>query len=376
MKTTKVEKWGNIEVSRLGFGCMRLPLDEKGAIHREKAFAMIDKAYKSGVNYFDTAYGYHSGESEVFTGEALRRYPRDSYYIATKFPMMLLKEEAQIEAFFQEQLRKTGMEYFDFYLLHGLNGARIKPMKELGVYEKMQEKKKAGLIKRLGFSFHGDYKALCELVDNYAWDFVQIQINYVDYIMTDAKALYDKLTEKGIPIVVMEPVRGGFLASPPESVVKEMAAFDGGKVTPAGWALRWCVNMGNMPVILSGMSTMEQLDENLDTFSQDVTFTAEQKQLVEHCRNLIMDIKSIPCTACGYCMDCPSGVNIPGVFARHNQYELFHVGFRLAGDRRQMMEDGCWADSCVKCGICVPLCPQGIDIPAVLEQVEAQSATV
>jgi predicted aldo/keto reductase-like oxidoreductase len=377
MKRTKVEKWGGIEVSRLGFGCMRLPTNEDRTIDREKSLAMIDKAYKAGVNYFDTAYNYINGTSEIFTGDALRRYPRDSYYFATKLPVSRIIEEAQVDEIFTEQLKKTGLEYFDFYMLHGMNGMRIKPMRELGIYDKLIAKKEAGLIRRLGFSFHGDYEALCELVDNFKWDFVQIQINYLDYIMTDAKALYDKLTEKGIPVVVMEPVRGGYLANPPDSVKDEMKAFEGGKVTPAGWAMRWCISMENMPVILSGMNAMEQVDENLDTFSRDdAILTDAQRDFLGRCADMIMNAKAIPCTGCAYCMDCPSGVNIPLVFAKYNQYKLFHNSFRMFNDRQELIAKGAWADACVKCGVCVPLCPQGIDIPARLEEIEKETAGI
>ncbi|MDR2932860.1 MAG: aldo/keto reductase, partial [Oscillospiraceae bacterium] len=356
-------KWGGIEVSRLGFGCMRLPLNADGAIDRETAAEMIDTAYKRGVNYFDTAFGYHNGESEIFTGEALRRYPRDSYYIATKLPMPRITSEAAVDDTFNEQLRKTGMDYFDFYLLHGLNGSRLEAIKNFKIYEKMQEKKKQGLIKRLGFSFHGDFEALCTLVDTYEWDFVQIQINYVDYVMTDAKALYDKLCEKDIPIIVMEPVRGGFLANPPEAVKKEMDAFEGGVVTPAGWAMRWCISMDNMPVILSGMSTMEQVAENLDTFDNVDGLTDAQAAFLDRCRDTIIGAKSIPCTGCRYCMDCPYGVDIPAVFSTYNEYMLFKNAFRAINNYAMITGRDAGADKCVACGACVPLCPQDIPIP-------------
>ncbi len=366
MKKTKVAQWGGIEVSRLGFGCMRLPQTPEGKIDREKAFAMIDTAYKSGVNYFDTAYGYHGGESERFIGEALAKYPRDSYYLATKLPLNQVKKPEDTDAIFAEQLAKTGKSYFDFYMLHGINGSRIEPMRRLGIYENLIEKKKSGKIGRIGFSFHGDYEALCELVDNYAWDFVQIQINYVDYAMTGADKLYEKLCEKNIPVVVMEPVRGGYLANPPTGVTEAVQAFEGGVVTPAGWALRWCIDKDNMPVILSGMSTMEQVKENIETFSTASKMTPGQTAFVNTLAGIIIGAKAIPCTGCGYCMDCPSGVDIPRVFATYNEYNLFHNRFRANGNYSALSARNAAADACVNCGVCVPLCPQGIKIPELM----------
>jgi len=367
MKTTKVAQWGGKEVSRLGFGCMRLPLNEDGTINRTLAAEMLDEAYNSGVNYFDTAFGYHNGESELFVGEALKKYPRDKISIATKLPMSQIHEEVQVEEIFNKQLEKTQMEYFDFYMLHGMNGMHLPKMKNFDVYSKMKAKKDAGIIKQLGFSFHGDYATLCELVDNYEWDFVQIQINYLDYIMIDSKELYDKLCEKNIPVIVMEPVRGGFLANPPEEVAAKMSSFEGGAVSPAAWAMRWCIHMENMPVILSGMTTMEQVKDNINTFSVADKLTTAQIALLEECRDIVMQAKSVPCTGCRYCMDCPSGVDIPKIFSIYNEYQLFKNAFRANNNYNVILSaSGHGSEQCIFCGICVPLCPQGIDIPAEL----------
>lgn len=363
LQTTKVKKWGDAEVSRLGFGCMRLPLQADGSIDREKAFEMIDTAYRGGVNYFDTAYGYHKGESELFLGEALKKYPRDKVYVATKLPIPHVKNPEHTVEILEEQLKKTQLDYIDNYMLHGINGSQISKMKELGIYETLTEKKRQGVIRRLGFSYHGDYDSLCELVDNYEWDFVQIQINYLDFIMLDAQALYDKLCEKEIPIIVMEPVRGGFLANPPDDVKKVMSSFEEGKINPAGWALRWCAGMANMPVILSGMSTMEQVTENLETFSTAEPLTDEQNKMLAKCRDIIMNTKSIPCTGCRYCMDCPFGVDIPKAFSIYNEYELFKNAFRANNNYRMLRESGHSAELCEACGVCVPQCPQNIQIP-------------
>lgn len=358
----------DVSVSRLGFGCMRFPTLEDGKIDRVKAAGLVDLAYQSGVNYFDTAYGYHGGESELFIGEALKQYPRDSFYLADKLPIWLVSKPEDTDNLFQEQLVKTQVEFFDFYLIHALNAPRWKAVKENGVLDKLTEFKKQGKLRRLGFSYHGDLATYLELVDAFDWDFVQLQVNYVDWLGIDAKAYYDKLCEKKIPCVVMEPVRGGFLASPPDEVKADMATFEGGVVTPAGWAMRWCIDKDNMPVILSGMSAGEQVRENLATFSEADKLTEAQAAFLERCAEKIAGIKAIPCTACGYCMPCPFGVDIPEIFGAYNRYKLYGNAFRSNADYKDLLDRGHGADQCTKCGACALQCPQSIDIPGRLPE--------
>lgn len=357
-----------VKLSRLGFGCMRLPILESGKIDRKLAAEMVDKAYKSGVNYFDTAYGYHDGESELFLGETMPRYPRESFYLADKLPTWLLQTEADPERLFNEQLGKLGVDYIDFYLLHSLDKDRWPAVKATKAYELLQEKKKEGKIRFLGFSYHGDFDTFCEIIDQREWDFVQIQINYLDYTMSDAKAYHDKLSAKGIPCVVMEPVRGGFLAGLPDSARAVQKAVNGDSA--AAWALRWCMDMENMPVILSGMSTMAQVEENLDIFSRERPLSGAERKAIEETKEAILAVKTIPCTACRYCMDCDYGVNIPGMFTAFNRLKLFKNEFRAKIEYAELGSDHD-SSNCVKCGVCVSKCPQGIDIPARMEEVEA-----
>lgn len=367
MVTSKLDKLG--EVSRLGFGCMRLPILENGKIDYPAAQKMVDLAIASGVNYFDTAYGYHNEESQYFVGEALSKYPRESVYIATKLPIWQCATLGDVKKTFATQLERCRVDYFDVYLVHALNAERSPLLESAGAYKYLVEQKKAGVIKQLGFSYHGDFDTFKRLINEYEWDIVQIQMNYIDYALNDGKAYCDLLEQKGIPCIVMEPVRGGFLANPPEAAKKEMTDFDGGKGSPASWALRWCMNHDNMKIILSGMSNLEQVKDNLATFSTGRKLTADEAAMLDRVRDAILSIKTIPCTGCAYCMDCSFGVNIPKVFDIYNQYMLFNNAFRTGVNYKEMITAGNDAGVCAACGACVPMCPQGIDIPARLAEV-------
>lgn len=368
----KIDKLG-VEVSRLGFGMMRLPTLENGKIDRAESFKLVDKAYKAGVNYFDTAYGYHSRESQDFIGEALAAYPRDSFYIATKFPIWICEDKdfTSVEDVFTQQIKNCHMDYIDFYLIHAMDGERYDIMVKNKVYEFLAEQKKKGKIKFLGFSFHGDYDTFVKLLDNFEWDFVQIQINYVDYKMIESEKLYKQLCDRNIPTVVMEPVRGGFLATPPQPVLEELAKSDM-DISPAAWALRWCMDKSNMKVILSGMSSMEQVEDNINTFSNmPEKLSPQEAAMLDTCRDIILNLKTVPCTACGYCMECPFGVNIPGVFRQYNFYKMFANEVRARADYSHFIKENHDASQCTKCGACSPMCPQNIKIPETLEEVHS-----
>ena len=365
-----ITQWGGIEVSRLGFGAMRLPTGGDRKIDWEKAAAMVDKAVESGVNYFDSAYLYHGGESELFLGETLKKYPRDSYYLATKMPVASVDSEEKFNTIFEDQFRKLQTDRIDFYLLHGLNAIRMETVREFDIVNKLIEKKKEGKIRFMGFSYHGDLDTFSELIDMGVWDFAQIQINYLDYDMINAKGFYDKLVSANVPCVCMEPVRGGWLANPPDEVKALMAGFEGGGVTPAGWGFRWCIDKDNMAVILSGMSTMEQVKENIETFSADHQITPAQGEMLASVTNIITDIKSLPCTACRYCMECPSGVDIPEIFRIYNHFKTFKNAFRASEEYKALVHFGHGANKCTRCGACTPKCPQEISIPDRLDEVK------
>lgn len=360
-----LEKLG-AKPSRLGFGLMRLPLAKDGRIDRPAALAMVDKAYQNGVNYFDTAYAYHDGESELFAAEALSRYPRDSFQLATKLPTWLVQSYEDVGRLFSEQLEKCGVEYFDVYLIHSLDKNRWPVIREVKAYEQLLQKKKEGKIRFLGFSYHGDFDTFREIIDTYEWDFVQIQTNYLDARMIEAEQYHDLLTRKGIACIVMEPVRGGFLARLPDAAKRELNAVNGD--SQVKWAFRWCLGHENTPIILSGMSDMAQVEENLEIFSEQIPFTAEEQAALGRAVEKILAIRTVPCTACRYCMDCDFGVDIPGIFGTYNEYKLFGDKERLRL-RLQELGDAHSASVCTSCAVCAPKCPQGIEIPGRLAEV-------
>lgn len=346
-------------VPLLGFGCMRLPTNADGEIDYPKAQAMIQKAYDNGVNYFDTAYMYHGGKSEVFLGDTLPKYPRDSYYLTSKFPVGWCKSVEDIDRIFNEQLERCKAEYFDFYLLHALDAEKFETVKQFGIYEKMLEYKAQGKIRRLGFSFHDKPEVIDAITDAYQFDFAQIQFNYVDWVQQDAERTYKILESKDIPIVVMEPVRGGFLHRLPDAMTEVFKAKDP-EASNASWAIRWVANHPMVKVILSGMSTMEQVDDNLEVLSNFKPLTEDELKTIEKVRDMLLSQPGVPCTACEYCIsECPMGIEIPKIFKLYNDYtQNLNVGQLKRGYKELEHK----ADECISCGACVAKCPQHIEI--------------
>jgi predicted aldo/keto reductase-like oxidoreductase len=357
------------KISLLGFGCMRLPLLKEGGpeIDAKAAEAMIDYALGHGVNYFDTAHPYHAGLSEPFVGEALSKYPRDSFNLATKMPTWLIESQADVHDIFAGQLKKCLVEYFDYYLVHNIGADTLRKVEEHDIYGILREKKREGKIRRLGFSFHAAPEILQKAVDGYEWDFAQIQLNYLDWELQDAKRQYEILAAKGIPTVVMEPVRGGALAKLCPQALDVLRAADPG-ASAASWALRYAASLPNVLTVLSGMSNLEQVKDNVATMENFKLLASEDYAVIEKALFAYRLSGTIPCTACGYCMDCPFGVNIPKVFAIYNNYRttnsdmLFMLEYRVLGDSGQ-------AANCKKCGKCQPLCPQGIEIAQWLDTI-------
>lgn len=364
MKMSKLDRLG-IEVSKLGFGCMRLPM--KGdAIDREQALAMFDYAYQHGVNYYDTAWPYLGGTSEPFVGEALSRYPRDSFFLASKMPVWLVESEADFERILEEQLVRLKTDHIDFYLLHALSKARFDKVLEQGLYDLCRKKQQEGKIRYIGFSYHDPAERFPAIVDRYPWDFAQIQYNYIDPHLLGADQLYQTLESRGIPCVVMEPVRGGFLSTLPEEFNAIFREYDPDR-SPASWALKWVASHSNVKVTLSGMSSMEQMVDNIRTFEGDLTMTPAEEQVVDTVVRKILDVHTVPCTGCEYCMPCPFGVDIPEVFKAYNNFKLFRNADMTRAAYFERLKDGFRADSCKKCGKCMKACPQHIRIPDMLE---------
>ncbi|HNW86928.1 MAG TPA: aldo/keto reductase [Candidatus Limiplasma sp.] len=370
MIVRKFEKLG-VETSLLGFGCMRLPLDANGAIDEAETQKMFDLAYRAGVNYFDTAYGYHGGESERVTGRMLKRYPRDSFFVATKLPMYMIESLEQAKAIFEEQLEKLQMDHFDFYMLHSMNGRTFDLAVRLGIIEYCEQLKREGKIRFFGFSFHDGYDQFERMLNYRDWDFCQIQYNYRDEEEQAGTRGYRLAAERGIPMIVMEPVKGGVLANLMENVDEPFR-----KVTPgasnASFALRWVADHENVKVILSGMSTPEQMEDNLNTFAKPWPLTeAEREAIAEVARRLDSRVK-IGCTGCRYCMPCPAGVNIPANFEAWNGFGMYGEGPNLDYRWKVAMPDSARANRCVQCHQCEAKCPQHLPIAQALQTLQKE----
>ena len=361
-------------ISRLGMGNMRLPTAGEGfdaPIDEEKAFKMIDLVYESGVNYFDTAYVYHGGESERFVGKALGRYPRDSFFLATKMPNMPLMEGKTPAEIFEEQLQKCGVEYFDFYLLHNVSEGSYDLFTDpkLGVIDYLLEQKRLGRIRHLGLSSHGAPEMQKRFLDTYDFpEFMQIQLNYLDWEMQDAKAQYEIITEHNIPVWVMEPCRGGRLASLSEkaNAVLKQAAPDR---SIASWAFRFVKELPNVGVILSGMTEPDQAEDNLATFSDETPFTPAEREALAQALALFRGEFHVPCTACHYCDGCPMGLNIPALLSIYNMAKV-EMSFAVMMAMERLAE-GQHPENCIACGACMQKCPQNIRIPEVMQDFAA-----
>lgn len=367
MEKRKMEKLG-VETSLLGFGCMRFPTTAEGKIDEARAEKMLDMAYKAGVNYFDTAYPYHDGDSEPFVGKVLNKYDRDSYYLATKLPVWLVEKEEDVRRIFEEQLERLKKDYVDFYLLHALDKERWEKIKSLKIVETCEQLQKEGKIKNLGFSFHDDYEVFEEILTSRNWDFCQIQYNYMDTEEQAGDKGYS-LTEKlGVPLVIMEPIRGGSLAGFSEDINAKFQALDGNK-SVASYALRWVASHPNVKAVLSGMSTEEQAADNLKTFSDFQPLNRKEWQTIEEVVTTLRARVQNGCTGCAYCMPCPAGVNIPRNFHLWNQYHIYQK-YGVVKSGWEGMDEKERPVNCIKCGKCENVCPQHLFIRKNLEQVQ------
>lgn len=350
------------KLSLLGFGTMRLPTKEDGSVDVPMAERMTALAIEKGVNYFDTAVPYHGGESELVMGKILSKYPRDSFYLATKYPGHQVAETYDPAATFEEQLERCGVEYFDFYLMHNVYEKSIETYKDKrwGILDYFIEQKKNGRIKHLGFSAHGSIDCIKEFLALYGehMEFCQLQINYLDWTLQNAKEKYELMTSLGIPVWVMEPVRGGKLVDLPQPALQRLEQM--GKGSTASWGFRWLEQFDNIKMILSGMSNMQQMTDNLNTFTQkDLLNEQENAVLFDIAEGLKA---SVPCTACKYCTDgCPMGLDIPLMLAVYNEIKIqpnVNASMRL-----EFLPKDKKPQACIKCGACTQICPQNIDIP-------------
>lgn len=368
MELRKITGTG-VTSSRLGMGMMRLPT-LNGSIDADAARAMVDRLMERGVTYYDTAYFYHEGASEDFTRQALiERYPRDRFTIATKLPVGELKEEADNDRIFQTQLRRLGVDVVDFYLLHGIGMKGWKKAQEMRSHEFQHRMKREGKIRHVGFSFHGDKEDFPVILDEGNWDFVQIQLNYYDWYEGDAKFLYDEAVKRGIAVVIMEPVRGGGLVKMHPDA---LACLDG-MGSPAGAALRWVADLPGADVILSGMSDMAQVNENIELFTDRRPLSADDGERITRAVEKLKALPTIPCTSCNYCDQCPQQIPIPRLFKGFNDDIMFKNRWILGVEYFNSLEESRRADACVECGACEAACPQGIPIIERLKGVHAKA---
>lgn len=378
----------NESVSLLGYGMMRLPAlhADTDDIDYEKALAHIDYAYRHGVNYFDTAYMYHGGKSELFAGEALSRYPRESFYLADKMPAWMIGNGgvSRAKEIFADQLNKCRVDYFDFYLLHALSRQTEfdKIYLEDGVLAYLKEEKAKGRIRHLGFSFHGSIAFFEYLMTVNDWDFCQIQCNYLDWDKQSAKELYRIAEEHGVQLIIMEPVRGGALAKLNEAAVDILKAAEPEK-SVASWAIRFVASLENVLCVLSGMSDMAQVEDNIATLTDFSPLTEQDHKTIKDALDAYAKDGVIGCTACRYCFDCPKQIMIPELFALYNaalseerlpvsvgitEKEFSKRKEAFLSDYRAIPE-GKRAEDCVKCGKCAEHCPQTIKIPERLAEI-------
>ncbi len=357
---------------KLGFGLMRLP-EKDGVIDHEHVCRMVDKYMRAGMNYFDTAYIYHGGKSETAAREALvKRYPRESFMIATKLPAWEVKKKEDIERIFNEQLERTGVDYFDLYLLHSIEeGNNYDTYVKYDCFKWGLEKKAQGKIRHFGFSFHGSPELLSEILDAHPEvEFVQIQLNYLDRTnpVVQSQRLYDILHERNIPIIVMEPVRGGMLASFAPDIEEKFKARQPER-SIASWALRFVGSLPGVMTILSGMSTEEQMDDNISTFKNFEPLADDEFKLVNEITEDILSVPQIGCTACKYCCDgCPKKISIPDVFRTVNTLRRYPDDWRSKNFYSGLVNRSGKASDCVGCGQCERVCPQHLPITSLLKE--------
>ena len=367
----------DVQVSALGFGCMRFACLADGTIDEKQAINQLRTAIDNGVNYLDTAYVYHDGKSEVVLGKALKDGYREKIYIADKLPTWNVTVYEDFEKLLDEQLERLQVEFIDFYLIHALNKDSFKKVTDLGIYKFIDKALKDGKIKHIGFSFHDDIKTFKTIVDDYTWEFCQIQLNYMDEFNQAGVEGLNYAAAKGLAVVIMEPLLGGKLANvPPEPIIKLWEESEK-KRTPAEWALTWLWDKPEVSLILSGMNSMEQLTENISTASAIVpnSLSEKEKEIIKKVRTKYNELTKVACTGCKYCIDCPKGIDIPNIFSIYNEASMYNV-LENSAKRYASINKEHNASVCIECRKCEKICPQGLTITQYLKDAHKELTSV
>ena len=366
------KEFRNLKLSSLGLGCMRFPVldGDVGKVDEEATARLVDYAISHGINYFDTAWSYHNGNSEELMGRLLSKYPRESYYLATKFPGHEKGNMHRVEEIFQEQLRRCGVEYFDFYLFHNVNESNIDKYLDdetYGVYSYLMKQKQEGRIRHLGFSTHGTIPTMRRFLEAYgeSMEFCQIQLNFFDWSFQDAKGKVELLREFGLPVWVMEPLRGGKMVGMMEEEGAHLKQLRPDETIPA-WGFRFLQGIEGVTVVLSGMSTQEQFQDNIKTFSEDKPLSQEELSALDRVNQAIRKRTVVPCTGCGYCaVHCPQKLDVPYLLSLYSEHVVSRGGF-YAPMALSLMPKEKWPNACLGCRACEGVCPQNIEISALL----------
>lgn len=364
-------KWydKDIKTSLLGFGAMRLKTIDEG-IDEEKGLELFDYAFRNDINYFDTAMPYTDGKNEAFVGKALKRYPRESFYLATKLTLRLFETRKEVEELIDKQLETLQTDYIDMYLLHAMNKDRLIQAKEWNVIEILEKWKQEGKIRYIGFSFHDNYETFKEMLDFYDWDFCQIQLNYLDTEFQQGIQGYYDCEKRNIPVVIMEPIKGGKLAKFNGKIEKIFKDYSDASI--ASWALRWVGSLPGVKVILSGMNELEQMVENVKTFSDFKPLNEKETKIIEEVKKALHEIKAVGCTNCKYCLPCTVDINIPAYFALYNNFRMFNNVEASKYELKHLKNKSALPNECIECGNCVEACPQKIDIPNELKRMSKE----
>jgi len=369
MQYRTFEKTGE-KISLLGLGTMRMPTHPDGKLNHEESVEMIRYAIDHGVNYVDTAYMYHDGDSEIAVGKALKDGYREKIILADKMPVWMAKDEKEMEGIFEEQFVRLGVESIDFYLVHNITASIWKRAKKFGVMEFLEKQRAAGRIREIGFSFHDEYPVFKEVIDAYNWDFCQIQLNYMDTEFQAGVKGLKYAAQKGVPVVVMEPLKGGKLTDSIPTNIKAFWEEADIKRPPVEWALRWVADFPEVLVILSGVHNIDQLKENIKILSlaQANTLTEKEKNIIGKISREYNTLIEYSCTGCRYCLPCQVKLDIPAIIDLYNQWNLFDGNEKVKKDYDMWFGKERIASSCIACGQCEDQCPQSLPIIEIMKK--------